>query len=351
MQPCDGNLATDFPRREADYAIVRYEFTFLGVNGSSGATPENIFGIRGLMRGPHTVISALMALELWMEERVAAGDDVEALFQKVLQGNDCVGALGACVSIALANPQKSLRAALPLVTCPFLWLGDIRRFVSDRGSQTNTIADWTQFGHLLQPVRDRNNLPHRRYEIRSLVPLYMFSGDEELRNALIEGVKAFPNNLPFECVEQREHEESVRELRERMEYFTARVDPMNWEMEPDQERGGFLITFKPPADFATKNQEMAKKREEHTHYLSLGMWADKTFDEGALSTDLTVAEALKEAQELDTPNLFEIAQDPENFDTLQPGAVSGVAAVAVRFSEGLGSDIVEWCRDVFHRAA
>lgn len=306
---------------------------------------------RGQGPGPYTIMSALMALELWMEERVAAGDDVEVLFQKVLQGNDCVGALGACVSIALANPQKSLRAALPLVTCPFLWLWDIRRFVSDRGSQANTIADWTRFGHLLQPVRDRNNLPHRRYEIRNLVPLYMFSKDEELRNALIEGVQAFPNNLPFECVEQREHEESVHELRERMEYFATRVDTTNWERQPDQERGGFLLTFKPPADFAVKNQGIAKTQEEHTRYMSLGMWADKAFEEDTPPGNLTIAEALKEARELDEPNLFAIAQDPENFDALQPGAVSGVAAVAVRFSEDLDNDIVEWCRDVFHRAA
>lgn len=305
---------------------------------------------RGLGTGPYPVIAALMALEVWVEERVVAGDSIEVLFQKVLQENNCVSVMGVCVSVALAYPSKSLKAALPLVTCPFLWLWDIQRLVQDsRGMRSNEIADWTRYRHLLQAVRDRNNLPHRKYEIRSLAPLYIFAEDKELRNVFIETVKTFPDNLPFECVEQRNHEESVQELKGRMENFASMADPANWRQQPAPEGGGIILTFNPPINLTAKDQKSVGVHEEIMRDMQLALWAEKAFDEGTIPNNLTITEALKEARKLDEANLFAYAQDPETFETA-PGAVSGVAAVIVRFSENLDADLVEWCRDVFHRA-
>jgi hypothetical protein len=53
-----------------------------------------------------------------MEEQAAAGRPMEEVFEEALRGNDCVGALGACVAVAMGAPATGLRAAIPLSPAP-----------------------------------------------------------------------------------------------------------------------------------------------------------------------------------------------------------------------------------------
>ncbi|MBD2093425.1 hypothetical protein H6F67_26645 [Microcoleus sp. FACHB-1515] len=62
--------------------------------------------------GPHAVMCALMALEVWMEKQIENDRDVEELFETVLKGSNSVAVLGICISLTLAYPQKCLRGRL-----------------------------------------------------------------------------------------------------------------------------------------------------------------------------------------------------------------------------------------------
>ncbi len=63
--------------------------------------PQIYCWFRGTTAGPYPVISALMALEEWVERQIETGRDVEALFEKVLRGSNSVAVLGICLSMAL----------------------------------------------------------------------------------------------------------------------------------------------------------------------------------------------------------------------------------------------------------
>ncbi|MNS30287.1 hypothetical protein D3C72_623130 [compost metagenome] len=126
--------------------------------------------------GNHASQSALMALELWAFERIEAGEDFPAVMQKVLEGNDCVAALGLAVSLCLAHPGKSIEAALPLITCPQIWHWDLGRSVSDQSSMSsNEIGDWIRYRHMLEAVRDLNRRPHRAAFIGPVFPGFQAS--------------------------------------------------------------------------------------------------------------------------------------------------------------------------------
>ncbi len=156
--------------------------------------------------GSDAVESALMALEQWALNTCEKGAPFEEVFRKVVQGNDCVAALGVGLSLCLAHPGKSLECALPLVTCPYLWDWDISRVVQDTGFQSNEIGDWHRYRMQLNAVRKLNAYPHRRSEVRWLVPYFVCSGNKDLIERYTAAIRGFPENLPLSYQEEKADE-------------------------------------------------------------------------------------------------------------------------------------------------
>jgi hypothetical protein len=102
---------------------------------------------RGTSVGPYPVLSALMALEVWMERQIEAGRNVEELFEKILLGSNCVAVLGICLGITLAYPDKCLRAAIPIISSPAVWEMDISAaiLIADfEWAQTQNLVTWSR---------------------------------------------------------------------------------------------------------------------------------------------------------------------------------------------------------------
>ncbi len=118
-----------------------------------------------------------MALEQWSLEKLEAGAVFEDVFRKVIEGNDSVAALGVGVSLCLAQAGASLECAFPMLTCPYLWEWDIARVIQD-ASPANQIGNWYHDRIELSAVRKLNEKSHRKYDIRHLVPYFVFSGDK-----------------------------------------------------------------------------------------------------------------------------------------------------------------------------
>ena len=171
--------------------------------------------------GSKAVRSALMALEQWALESCEKGAPFKKVFKKVIDGNDTVAALGIGVSLCLAHPGTALAFGLPLITCPYLWGWDITRCVQDtRGFRTNEMGDWHRYRFQLMAVHKLNEYPHRRWEIRNLVPYFVCSGDEGLLNDYTAGIRRFPENLPLSYEEEKGNEGHLTALRERMTLFS-----------------------------------------------------------------------------------------------------------------------------------
>ena len=150
--------------------------------------------------GPTAVQCALITLESWAFERVAAGQEIDEVIRDVVSDNACCAVLG--IAVGLAATQKHVApSTLPLATSQRLWSWDVQRCVQDlKGLQSNLIrfAMTGEDSAHSNAVRDSNNKEYRKIDIRSLAMLFTITGDDKLRTACRAALDRFPTELPFD---------------------------------------------------------------------------------------------------------------------------------------------------------
>jgi hypothetical protein len=301
--------------------------------------------------GSHAVRSALMALEQWALESCAKSAPFEEVFKKVIDGNDTVAALGIGVSLCLAHPGKSLPCSLPLITCPYLWEWDISRLVQDAGSfRTNEMGNWHRYRFQLNAVHNLNEYPHRRWEIRNLIPYFVCSGDDALLADYTAKIRRFPENLPLSYEEEKAHEGYLAALRERMTLFSEQADPANFKVEPAGDGKHIKIFNDPPSLKQEKYRVQQEEHEQLNEFASIAVWAQKALDDGEVGERVQIDEAVAKGKEWDEPGLFE-TDDADAFEEKQrAAAIAGAAFVAAQYSnDEPGSERFAWCRGIFDR--
>jgi ABC-type cobalamin/Fe3+-siderophores transport system ATPase subunit len=275
---------------------------------------------------------ALMALEFWAFERIVAGDDFAEVLRKVLEGNDSVAALGLAVSLCLAYPDKSIEQVLPLVTCPQIWNWDLARSVQDRTSMlANEIGDWQRYRHMLNAVRELNRKPHRQACIRDIVPYFVFWHDASLKERYTAGIRSFTDRLPFEYAEERSDEAREAYLRKSMSWYMEQADPQFWHSGPTEDGKHIKLWNEPPSANSQERVQLLENHSQLNRYLRLALWAQRSLDGDKLDDGVTLAEALAEAQDLDTETLFDDAEGAFE-DGQRRAAVAGVAYMLARFA-------------------
>lgn len=305
---------------------------------------------RGMGPGPYTVMSGLMALEVWIEQQIVAGHDAEEVFRRALDGNDCVGALGACVAVSLAFPEKCLRAALPLAANLQLCHWDIRRAIQDG---TGHVIALPKDRMLLKDVIERGRQSHRRDNLRdSIIPRLMFTTEETRRDFIerMERLKADPN-LPYEFEQQKADPAWEHELREQVRRLTALAELDNWNASiADETSRQVAIQYTPPADVAP-DPEFMREQAERERATGIALWAEQMIQDGQSKRDVSLAHAFTVATELDEPHLFEYRRDPSDICTsAKIGAVSGAAAMLVKLAAVESQEFI-WAREALVRAA
>jgi hypothetical protein len=304
--------------------------------------------------GNHAVQSALMALEQWALEQIEQGAKFEEIFQKVIQGNKSVAALGIGVSLCLAYPDKSIKSSLPLVTCPYLWQWDITRLVQDSGgTPSNEIGDWRQYRLQLSAVRLLNQKKHRRLDIRSLVPYFVFWHDRALTKQYVRAIRAFPRRLPFEHAQERTNQAYASGLRERMLLYSEQGDPKHWKKAPTDDGKGIQVWNDPPSLKAKKYQVQQSEYSHLNECMALAIWARKSLDDGKPDERFSMAQGVAKAKQLDSDDLFVQYHETRDLAENQRAVgVVGVAFVIARFGDkDLWNNIGPWCLDVLQRAA
>ena len=301
--------------------------------------------------GNHAIKSALMALEQWALERLDKDAPFEEIFRKVVEGNESVAVLGIGVSLCLAQPEKSLQCALPLVTCPYLWGWDIERFMYDQ-TPTNTMGNWHLDRYLLSAVRDLNQRPHRKQDIRQLVTYFVCSGEAALVDAFTKSVRAFPDNLPLSYEEEKASADHIAALREKMKLFAEQADPQYFRAAQTKDGKHIQVWSEPPSLQKEQYKEQQRRHIQLNEYLSVGLWANKSLESGDIDERFSIADALAKVRGWDAPDLFDIPSD-EIDHRHRASAVVGTAFVVARHCtpENWTAELGAWCLDIFERAA
>ena len=137
-----------------------------------------------------------MALEAWAFRALETGTPVDDVLKAVLEGHQSVGALAVAATVAL-QAQHTSAIALPIATNQRLWHWDIRRQVEDMGQMANLIGfDKPQDRPHYLAVREGNERPVRRADIRSLGTLMVLRGGE-LGAQAAAAIQGFSRDLPF----------------------------------------------------------------------------------------------------------------------------------------------------------
>ncbi len=305
----------------------------------------------------HSLASALMALEAWMEEQVAAGRDAEELFDRVLTDSECVAVAGICVSVALKFPQPALRAALPLLRSPGLWMMDSVRWAHDRTPvripAALAVPTLPQHAHIEKLRTARDAEPHRGASASDLASYLMVNGDDALRAALDQAAARFTVDLPFRYAEEAAHEAHVAELRDRMESYKAVGTAANYH--DAVEDGQPTVTYEPPPELVARNAAVQAAAADGRLAFSLYEWATRVRETGAVADAAQLEAAVAAARRLQRTGDFGasagFAENPG--EAFRVRAIAGTAAAVLLAGFGWARENghLPWCRGVLVAAA
>ncbi|MCC5605203.1 hypothetical protein [Nostoc favosum] len=276
--------------------------------------------------GPYPVLSALMALEVWMERQIEAGRNVEELFEKILLGSNCVAVLGICLAITLAYPDKCLRAAIPIISSPAVWEMDISRWVNDHSNPWKILPEFERpsVKWIYELIEKRNKRPQRALEARHLAQLYILSNDESLRFTVEEAIAKFTENLPFCYQHETENAEAIAIIRERMENYQAYGNRANYRIKDVGDKQ--IIWVEPPEDIRKRNEVELNPISKLQSWLGLCMWAQKTIEQGTATDDMTIEQAVASVKELQQAEDFSLSYENTEQITRRLEAIASVAA-------------------------
>ncbi|HWG42800.1 MAG TPA: hypothetical protein VN688_08450 [Gemmataceae bacterium] len=377
------NAATDYwCRRERNEHFLGYSRTPLPIVLSLPSGPKELWGneevycwFRHTSVGPYAVISALMALEVWMEEQIANGRDGGELIDKVMEGTRSVAVLGVCVAVALGTPAHCLPALLPYVAHPLVWRMDIHRRGKDL--QGPPIIDFLgQHEHINEQLRERNRRPQRGLEVRNLIPLVVIHGDDSARAALDQAFARFGDEPPFQYEEERGREEVVQALRAEIEDYRGLLKRENYQQVRTESATGWR--YQPPREPSPEEHTRFEQALEFQEYFGLANWARTTLEENAAPDPDSMPRVVRAAVSYTRPDDFSESLGPDpteeptrpsasgrtsiyspdwtintETDPIREQAIAAVAAtVAVKaWSWAQEQGHGEWCRSVLLAAA
>ncbi|NET54779.1 MAG: hypothetical protein F6K47_00770 [Symploca sp. SIO2E6] len=309
---------------------------------------------RGTTNGSYPVISALMALEQWMEGQIEAGRNVEALFEKVLSGSNSVAVLGICLSMALAYPEKCLKVALPIASSSDIWEMDISRLVYDSTNSFSSVKEWEwdeSSKWYYSVLEKRNKRPQRLQDIRNLAMYYVLWSDSSLRAPFEQAVEKFTENLPFRYQEEKSDPNAVATLREKMENYQVFRRRENYRQQQVGEH--WHIWVERPEEMSKRHEQPLASNFEMQRWFGLYLWAEQTIEYGRPQERITLEKAIAAAKELQTSE--DLAKtDKENIpDHTRLQAIVGVAAAILiaDFEWVRIQNHLEWCRAILLTAA
>ena len=318
-----------------------------GVQEFWGTEREYIW-YRG-MGGPNELECGLFALEEWCFSELQRGTPVDDIIRRIVEGNQCIAVLGIAVLLALHTNRVS-ETVFALITAQRLWAMDHYRTVQDVSGGIMNLAGFTKNSDLphAQSLEALNARPARKQQLRWLVQLYVLNGEfgERTRAA----ITSFKDDLPFQYEEQKGHAPSRERLTKQAAEYGELADLTNYQIRrvPDSDNLVEIQVASPSAE----EPENVKARQNAVKYLqlqNLHIWSSKVLDDGRIDDRVKYDNALSLARQFDSTDLFLDTSVDEEVE-LRRSAVSGAAAVVLKYREGRDDATIAWARDAVDRA-
>lgn len=298
--------------------------------------------------GSYLANSALMALESWALEQVDAGISVDEVIALVLDGHHSVAALGIAVAIALEKNHVSA-STLPLITNQRLWNWDIKRMVSETsfllGAGSFNSADERH----TQAAREAGKRRARKLELRWLSSLAVLQGGEFAQQAS-KAIAGFPNDLPFDYVDETKNASLISRLRRTAEIWAEVGKAENYEAQPTDDGKGALISLNNPKAVGPDIDAINERQATMVLHMRVNRWAEKTLEAGVIDDEAEFINTLNTAKRLDATDLFDQGHDHISSEHSRQSLVAGVAAVVLSVPTSIDAETREWASNVCFRA-
>lgn len=306
---------------------------------------------------PYTVASALMALERWAFAELDKGRPVDEVARDVLEGHDNWAVLGIATALYLETQQVSAVSGA-LIGSQRLWKVDLARQLRDQSTPTNLVGFGGMLGEKKKVDRphydavDADNCRRcRQLSLRDLTPLHLFA-DDPIRSTFVDAVTRFPEQLPFNYAEEANDPEHVADLRTTAEIWAEWAKPENYCVgTPDPETARSPVDFHNPRAQAPDVQAALAQTNASMQPHSLWVWVHSYFESGQLPEGFTLGQAVRIAQSLDGPDLFNPQAGSDLDLEVTRGAVCGVAAVVKCFVAEPEPALLAWASDVISRGS
>lgn len=307
----------------------------------------HVFGWGLGMLGSELLQCAYLSLAYWAFKEIEKGRSTSDVIKEILEGNECYATLGLCLRLAIETFEVS-ETTLPIVTCQRLWEHDMARLIQEPQKDVDLFG----FGFLTKLTGEKakakaflESREYRKHDVRELAMHFALSSDTGLRHRFKKALAAFPENLPFELEEEREHPKLAHQLKEKAELWSGLGNIENYrryEMQGDQ----IAIGYEPPKPVPEATQQKAAKASESLGQTRVLNWAMKSLNEGKPAEGWSLDKAIEYAKKHDRNDLFDERADVGPH-AVQSG-VSAIAACVIRYADKDSADR-PWAWNVMDR--
>jgi hypothetical protein len=331
-------------QREGDFYFHGKIRTPLPVDITLPSGPHKLWGdervyswYRASAGGQDIVSSALMALEVWLEEQVIAGRNPGELFERILVASDCIAVAGVCLSVALAYPEQCLAAALPLITSPTMWRLDMARVAQDNRQPIYML--YHEYRLIYEALAERDRRPQRQRALPFLAGYYLFA-DDPLKALFERAVAQFPERLPFLFEVERDDPAFVARLKEWVEQLLVYGDRANYRRQ--QVGDQMQIQFDQPPSPSSDESESSES-DEQPYWHRIALWAQQTLREGKQAEGMTAVEAITAIREIQEESRDRTERGGEQ--VLSRLVLAVAAAALIADCQGVQEHgFIAWCR-------
>jgi hypothetical protein len=299
---------------------------------------------------PSVIACGFMAYEKWCLDELERGVPADDLIKKVVTGNECVGVLGLALLLAMHTETVS-ETTLALVATQSLWGKDEHRMGQDFSLPSARLVgfDMPADKAHIEAMKELTGRVNRRQYLQEYAKRFVL--DATFSEATRHLLTHFKNSLPYEHEEQRSDAQTTQRLLTRAAQYAQLADLTTYRAisKPDEQGMISVIHVDPSANSPERLAQLEDARLNIQDNV-LWAWASKIFQERPPTELAKLQDYIKAAKAVDNANLLgpkALCGEPL---AMRRGAVTGVAAVVLRYREGLDSADLTWARDALSRA-
>jgi hypothetical protein len=286
---------------------------------------------RGDPRAPHTVGSALIAIEKWIYDCLDGDEDVEPFLRQVIEESRSVAFAGLLVSIGLRDPELFKGPLQFLLSVPAIYHWEHARVM--QGESHHQIGLFMETEPIRKLITEWVELPHRKLELEGVAQQLMLSD-------------AAMGDFFANAREQWKAEPNARD-----KHLLARLDPENWTLR-ELDDGVRYWDYAHPEELREESEQATAEAEENLFWLNTPHQLRARVDEEGKATDEDLEAFWDTIEKRIKPGPLEAvtADGVVNPLDTQCGAA---ALLVVRYPDWLSNhpEREKWCRETLCSAA